>query len=273
MRVFAADRSADREPTMLKENARPDATQAIRRQPVDSARHGPASETASRTLAGEMFERLRVDILSARLPPGTKLRFDYLRKTYKVGLSPLREALSRLAENRLVVATGQRGFRVPSVSAHDIIDIAMVRKEIEGLALRLSITYGDDAWEADVVAARHKVALLEKAGRNVAEDIWESRHRDFHRTLVSACQSDCLLHLHGLLSDQFDRYRRLSAKSRLPKSPRSLIHQRILDAVLNRNADLAVKLLCDHIDEATRLIVAGLSPAEARAKRKSAART
>jgi len=61
---------------MLKENARSDASQPVRRQPVDAARPGPAGETASRTLAGEMFERLRVDILSARLPPGTKLRFD-----------------------------------------------------------------------------------------------------------------------------------------------------------------------------------------------------
>jgi GntR family carbon starvation induced transcriptional regulator len=273
MRMAAGDRVADRSATMLKENPRPVVTEVTRRPTAASTGPATASDTASRTLAGEMFERLRVDILTARLPPGTKLRFDYLRKTYKVGLSPLREALSRLAENRLVVATGQRGFRVPSVSAHDIIDIAMVRKEIEGLALRLSISYGDDAWEANVVAARHKVALLEKAGKNVAEDIWESRHRDFHRTLVSACQSDCLLHLHGLLSDQFDRYRRLSAKSRLPNSPRSLIHQRILDAVLNRNADLAVKLLCDHIDEATRLIVAGLSSAEPRAKRTSATRS
>lgn len=65
------------------------------------------------------------------------------------------------------------------------------------------------------------------------------------------CQSDSLLHLHGLLSDQFDRYRRLSAQSRLPNAPRSLIHQRILDAAFSRNADLAVKLLTDHIDEAT----------------------
>jgi GntR family transcriptional regulator, carbon starvation induced regulator len=226
------------------------------------------AETPSRTLAIEVFEKLRSDILTARLPPGTKLRFEYLRQTYAVGLSPLREALSRLAENRLVVATGQRGFRVPSVSAHDILDIAMVRKEIEGLALRLSISNGDDAWEASVVAARHKVTLLEKAGKNVAEDVWESRHRDFHRTLVSACQSECLLHLHALLSDQFDRYRRLSAKSRLPNAPRSLVHQRILDAVLNRNADLAVKLLTDHIDEATKLIVAGLAPIEKRPKKR-----
>ena len=43
----------------------------------------------------------------------------------------------------------------------------------------------------------------------------------------------------------------------------------ILDAVLNRNADLAVKLLSDHIDEATSLIVAGLVAEEKRAKKKS----
>lgn len=245
-------------------------TAATRHAVNDLAPPIPAGESSSPTLATEVFEKLRADILSARLPPGTKLRFEYLRNAYKVGLSPLREALSRLAENRLVTATGQRGFRVSSVSVHDINDIAMVRKEIEALALRRSIDYGDDAWEASIVAARHKLTLLEKAGKNVSEDVWESRHRDFHRTLVSACQSKSLLHLHGLLTDQFDRYRRLSAKSRLPNAPRSLIHQRILDAVLNRNADLAVKLLADHIDEATRLIVAGLSAEEKRARKKVA---
>lgn len=134
----------------------------------------PGREPQSRTLANEVFEKLRADILSMSLPPGTKLRFDDLREAYGVGLSPLREALSRLAENRLVVATGQRGFRVPLVSVEDILDIAMVRKQIEGLALRLSIQNGDDVWEARVVAARHKVTLLEKAGKNVAEDVWES---------------------------------------------------------------------------------------------------
>jgi DNA-binding GntR family transcriptional regulator len=226
----------------------------------------PAAETPSRTLAIEVFEKLRADILSSRLPPGMKLRFDDLRQTYGVGLSPLREALSRLAENRLVVATGQRGFRVPSVSVNDIMDIAMVRKEVEGLALKLSIKNGDDAWEARVVAAHHKMTLLERAGKTVAEDIWESRHREFHHMLVSCCQSPCLLHLHGLLCDQFDRYRRLSAQSRLPNMPRSLIHQRILEAALGRNVNLAVKLLVEHIDEASQLIVAGLERTQRRTK-------
>jgi GntR family transcriptional regulator, carbon starvation induced regulator len=226
----------------------------------------------ARTLALEVFERLRADILSGKLGPGTKLRFEDLRSAYGVGLSPLREALSRLAENRLVVSVGQRGFRVPTVSVEEIRDIAMVRKQIEGLALRLAIQNGDDGWEARIVAARHKLTVLERSNRDVSEDLWEFRHREFHKALIAACNSSCLIHLHGLLCDQFDRYRRLSAKSRLPNSPRPLVHQRITDATLDRNADLAVKLLHDHIDQATASIIAGLAPKAADAgKQKRAA--
>lgn len=215
----------------------------------------------ARTLASKVFEDLRADILSGRLPPGMKLRFDDLRESYGVGLSPLREALSRLAENRLVESIGQRGFRVPSASVADIQDIAMVRKEIEGLALRRSIEMGDDSWEANVVASRHRLSVLSREDRQVTEDDWEDRHREFHYALVSACQSNGLLHLHKLLSDQFDRYRRQSAKSRLPNSPRPLVHQKLHDAALARDPDLAVKLLHDHVDEATALIVSGLKGA------------
>lgn len=216
------------------------------------------SAEPSPTLAGEVFARLRADIVSSRLPPGTKLRLEDLRQTYGVGFSPLREALSRLAENRLVVAIGQRGFRVPEVSAKEIMDIAMVRKEVEGFALRLAIRNGDDLWEARLAAAGEKFAQLQRFGKKVAEDIWESRHREFHYALIAACQSPWLLHLHGLLNDQFDRYRRLSAKSRLPNAPRWLVHKGIMQAAVARNADKAVQRLEDHITEATRLIVAGL---------------
>lgn len=214
------------------------------------------------TLGNEVFERIRADILSSRLQPGTKLRFQSLRDAYGVGLSPLREALSRLAENRLVVATGQRGFRVATVSVHDILDISMVRKKIESLALRLSIENGDDPWEARIVAAHHRIILVEKAGKQVNEEAWEQRHREFHYELVSCCNSPCLLHLHQLLSDLFDRYRRLST----PGAPRSLMHQKLVDAALSRNVDLTVELMVAHIDEATNLIVDALSRLDARGK-------
>jgi GntR family transcriptional regulator, carbon starvation induced regulator len=215
----------------------------------------------------EVFEKIRADILSSRLGPGMKLRFDDLRETYGVGLSPLREALSRLAESRLVVATGQRGFRIPAVSVNDILDIAMVRKEIEGFALGLSIKKGDDAWEARVVGEHHKLVLLDKIDKKASDEVWESRHREFHYALVSSCGSPRLLHLNGLLTDLFDRYRRLSIPNRVPNAPRTLMHQKIVDAALNRNVDLAMKYLNEHIDRATKLIVESLSRMEERKQR------
>lgn len=218
----------------------------------------PQQQEEPRTRGDEVFARLRADIISSKLTPGTKLRFHDLRRDYGVGLSPLREALSRLAENRLVVATGQRGFHVSEISVENLIDIAMVRKEIDGFALRLSIKHGDDTWEGNLIAARHKLGLLEKPGSDVAEELWESRHREFHYTLVAACRSPVLLHLHGILNDQFDRYRRLSAKGMSTGGPRALMHKQILEAALARDADKAVKLFHDHISEATNFIIAGL---------------
>jgi DNA-binding GntR family transcriptional regulator len=219
--------------------------------------HSPPDEE-SPTLANDVFARLRSDIITSRLPPGAKLRLNDLRETYGVGFSPLREALSRLAENRLVTAIGQRGFRVREASAEDIIDVSMVRKEVEGFALHLAVKNGDDLWEAQLIQAGEALAALQKSGKKASEDVWEARHRGFHRALVSACKSPCLLHLHELLCDQFDRYRRLSAKSRLPNAPRWLIHKEIMDAALGRKAEKAAKLLEAHIAEATRLIVQGL---------------
>src|SRR4029078_799761 len=107
-----------------------------------------------RTLAAAAFSRIRADILSSKLLPGTRLRFEPLKKAYGVGLSPLREALSRLVGRGLVTAEGPRGFRVEPASIEDIQDIAEVRTNVECLAFGQSIERGDDQWQADLGAGR-----------------------------------------------------------------------------------------------------------------------
>src|SRR5579863_3457019 len=84
------------------------------------------------TLASTALERLRADILSCRLQPGQRLRFEELRTGYDLGLSPLREALMRLASEGLVRVEDHRGFRVAPISRSDLLDITFVRKELEG---------------------------------------------------------------------------------------------------------------------------------------------
>jgi DNA-binding GntR family transcriptional regulator len=158
--------------------------------------------------------------------------------------------LSRLVARGLVEAEGQKGARVARASVVEITDIAAVRRDIEGLALRKSIELGDDYWESNLVAGRHRLILLERENGNeaITKETWEKRHREFHELLIAG----------GILYDQFDRYRNLSTEYRLSDKPVSLEHQQIMDAALARDADLAVKLLHKHIDQAAQMIVRSL---------------
>src|ERR687889_597433 len=81
------------------------------------------NESVSPTLSGRVLALMRNDILELRLEPGSKLLFEALREKYDVGLSPLRESLSRLVVEGLVVGEDRRGFRVAPMTEEDYIDL------------------------------------------------------------------------------------------------------------------------------------------------------
>src|SRR5687768_495109 len=91
-----------------------------------------------RTLASDVFDQIRGDILECRLAPGTRLRFKDLRTRYKSGLSPIREALMRLVADDLVILEDHKGFRVAPVSQEELVDLAMTWFELEALGIRQS---------------------------------------------------------------------------------------------------------------------------------------
>jgi len=220
-------------------------------------RQARGGEPPGRTLASNVFERLRHDILQCRLRPGTRLRFAELRLRYGVGTSPLREALVRLAADGLVVLEDHRGFHVAPVSKAKLLDITFMRKELESKALVLGIQNADEQWEARVLAAYHALARRSEPDRNGAMDPeWESRHGAFHFALVSGCGSDWLLRFRGILFDQWDRYRRLSIK--FDKEHRDFMreHRELMEAALERDADAATYLMNRHITMSTRVLLA-----------------
>jgi DNA-binding GntR family transcriptional regulator len=170
-----------------------------------------------------------------------------VRERYGAGLTPLREALFQLMAEGLVTMEDQRGFRVAEVSQEDLTDLTEQRVFIEGQALRLAIERGDLAWESRVLAAHHRLAgtpMLEP-GTTALTDAWSAAHRDFHRVLVEACGSAWLLRFRDVLSDQTERYRRLSARKK-PGRDVAAEHRRIAEATLARATDEAVECLAAH---------------------------
>jgi len=228
---------------------------------------GATERTPSRwrTRARDIYERLRLDIVECRLKPGQKLRFDEMRASYEVGLSPLREALMRLASEGLVILEDQRGFHVAPVSRVDLLDVTRMRQELESMALRMSIENGPDEWEAEVLAAYHRLSKVRKVFVSESDDPqsriinpeWEERHRNFHLSLVAACGSLWLLHFRGLLYDQADRYRRLSVQ--YLRHPRADLdeHRGLMEAAITRNAIRAAELIRCHIGDTTAVLLAG----------------
>lgn len=228
-----------------------------------TSRFETSAPDAPKTVAEEIYLRLRSDIVWGKLEPGAPLRSDNLRKTYEVGISPLREALSRLAAERLVTSSGQRGFRVASIDKASIIDTSETRLIIECAALERSIDRGDIDWETRVVAAHHalsRVAVPKAQGHDA--EVWTMRHRDFHLSLLSACGSDWLIHLAGLLFDQAERFRIVRALRGWGTSSErdpAREHQEIVDAVLDRDAARAKAALRKHYQTTTDLALADLT--------------
>lgn len=202
------------------------------------------------TLIESAYRRLHKDIVGGRLAPGEKLRVEHLKVVYQVSSGTLREALTRLVADSLVVLHGQRGFRVTAMSLADLKDLTRLRVMLETAAMRDSITLGGAPWEAQLRSAFERLALAEQRKQSELMqdfDTWESCNRQFHEALVGACQSPWLLRLRRVLYGQAERYRRLSAAG-VPQLPDVHDeHRAIFEAALARNADVACALSTAHI--------------------------
>ena len=226
------------------------------------------------TLTEALLEHIRQDIILGHLPPASKLKLESLSQTYGASVNTLREALSRLAADGLVVAEGQKGFAVLAVSTEDLRDITEMRQLLECHALRLSIARADLDWEAHVVGAYHKLSKVEALVEAQPEqygDAWERYNEEFHAALIANAGSRWLRLFHKAMYDHSQRYRMLSLKTKpFPRSQSAIEHRALLDAALARDADRAVEVLAGHILKGAEL--SGMQAEPKVGKRRSAIR-
>jgi GntR family transcriptional regulator, carbon starvation induced regulator len=215
--------------------------------------------TAKTTQADAVFQLIRAEILEGRLLPGAKLNIKALEQRFEVSLGAIREALSRLGAEGMVIAEAHRGYRVSPVSKEELLDLTRTRVELESLCLRKAMEHGDVEWEIRIVAAAHRMERLqdipsdEEARKAPA---WNQAHAAFHEALVSACPSAWLLRMRELLYAQSERYRLLSVPldtdhDRDVKAE----HKRLVDAVLKRDEAAAMKALEEHFFATVQIIL------------------
>uniref|UniRef100_A0A2A4YWN3 Transcriptional regulator n=1 Tax=OCS116 cluster bacterium TaxID=2030921 RepID=A0A2A4YWN3_9PROT len=203
-------------------------------------------------------DHLRELVIQATFAPGEKLRIDQLVKKLEVSSGAVREALSRLTAEGLVVAEPQKGFVVAPISRSDLQDLTNVRVEIEGRCLADSIQNGDIDWEGRVLSIQHRLRSL--AGSLGNDDLevtkrWHVLHKQFHDELASACTSKWWMQLRSQLYVQSERYRRLSGPVNEFERDIEAEHDAIANAAIARDVDESVKQMTHHLESTTRILL------------------
>jgi GntR family transcriptional regulator, carbon starvation induced regulator len=210
-----------------------------------------------KTLASDIAHRMRNEIVTCRLKPDEVLKFDTLRLTFGASFSTLREALTSLAAEGLVVAEEQRGFKVAPVTLGDLVDLTRARILIDVDLLRRSIENGGDDWEIGVISSIHRLGIIE--GRAVEDYVdnpeWKRAHREFHESLISAAGSPTLLGIWSSLFERAERYRNISAMHRPRSRDKIGEHRALMKAAIGRDADRACDLIAGHIQGTTDNVI------------------
>ena len=209
------------------------------------------AEFKSISLATQVFEKLEEDIITGVYPRGEVLTELKLVEQLGVSRTPIREALRRLEQERLIAESG-KGSVVLGITMEDLVDIMDIRQRVEGLAAYYATKNLTDAGREELrQISELQDFYFEK------KDIENLRKMDdkFHDAIYQLCDRpvlrDTLIPLHR----KSQRYRRISIedKNRLSNSIQE--HKAIYEAIVSGNADLAAELITAHIERAKKNMI------------------
>ena len=217
---------------------------------------------SKKNTAAQILDSLTKDVLQGNYKPRERLHIRTLKERYNVGTSPLREALSQLIAKDLVISENQRGFYVSDISIDDLTDIYQARAKIESLCIEMAFQKGDDHWEANALAASHRLNKYSES-EHIDMEEWQNRHSAFHQSLVVGCMSPRLLQIRHSLYEKSTRYRNLWLKENISNTKNLDIdqkeHTELLDLALNRDTESAARLIEKHILTPVEIIKKSLS--------------
>lgn len=203
-----------------------------------------AAVLKSISLADQVFEKLENDIISGVYPRGEVLTELKLVEQLNVSRTPIREALRRLEQERLIRDTG-KGSLVLGITLEDLEDIMDIRLRVEGLAAYYA---AQNRSEADIQHLRHISELQDFYTEKGDIDKLREIDDDFHETIYEVSGRTVLMDTLRPLHRKTQRYRRNSLASR--RSTSVAEHKAICEAICAGDAKLAETLVCLHIQNA-----------------------
>lgn len=199
------------------------------------------------TLSDHIFKKIQAAIVKGEIAPGSKISEPELARQHGVSRGPLREALHRLEGQKLLVRVPHAGARVVSLSQQELSELYEIRESLEGMACRLAAERMPRAEIAELrgVLEAHERDAAFQAGLGYYQ---QEGDYDFHYRIVKGSGNQMLFRM---LCDELYQLARMYRiqYSTTPNRPRQAYaeHHRILDAIADRDGELAEILMRRHI--------------------------
>jgi DNA-binding GntR family transcriptional regulator len=206
------------------------------------------------TLARRSFDSIKSDIINGQLAQGTKIVESDLALKYGISRGPLREAIHRLEQIKLIVRVPHAGSRVVTLDIKMMQDIYTAREALEGMAARLAARLMPDA---DIAALS---TLLDQHSDNINETAGKAYLQregdiDFHYRIALASENRWIQqNLHGELYQLIRMCRHQSGQ--FPSRAQTALdqHRQIANAIARRDEELAELLMRRHISGAWEIV-------------------
>lgn len=203
------------------------------------------------SLADQVFERLEAEILSGKYQRGEVVTELQLCAELGVSRTPVREALRRLSQEHLI-EDSPRGTVVLGVVRKDFEDMCAIRLRIEGLAVRGFI---DNLSEDSLRQLREAVEFQEFYLNKSDPDHIKAMDSRFHELIYQNCGSAILCDTLSPLHKKVQKFRRLSIEQAGRAETSVKEHRAIYEAIAAKDADLAERLMNEHIGNAMQTII------------------
>ncbi len=212
------------------------------------------------TTAQYALDGLREAIVSGRLRPGQRMRQEELAEQLGVSVAPIREALRILEQEGQAVYFARRGYFVSELEIADLEEIYELRAILEERAARRALPTLDAGAVQRIAAAGRECAEAAELG-DVGSQL--DANRRFHLAILAAPEQPHTIGLIRVLWDRTEAYRALYYNSPAERQRSIDAHDRILQAVLQADADLLVAELDAHRDRALVILTEILDPGRA----------
>lgn len=193
-----------------------------------------------------VYRDLRRDIISMTLVPGTPIIEKEITERYRISRTPVREAVLRLAEDRLVDVVPKSGTFVARIPLSALREALVARRALEQVTVRAATKHASESQVMELRAIIQRQQEMADAGD---EEAFHRADEAFHAGIAKTGHFPGIWDMIQQIRIQIERYRRLT----LPQEGRMQLvvqeHTAVLDAISRRDAEAAVKKMNEHLNK------------------------